>query len=62
MSQQQAEPILSMGVDPPAPVRAKILVVDDDERNLLAVKTVLEDVAEVVLAASGEEALRHLLK
>ena len=62
MSQQQAEPILLMGMDPPAPVRAKILVVDDDERNLLAVKTVLEDVAEVVLAASGEEALRHLLK
>lgn len=42
--------------------RARILVVDDDERNLLALRTVLEDVAEVVLARSGEEALRHLLK
>ncbi|HWI87276.1 MAG TPA: response regulator, partial [Sphingomonas sp.] len=42
--------------------RARILLVDDDERNLLAVKTVLDDVADVVLANSGEEALRHLLK
>jgi len=42
--------------------RARILLVDDDERNLLAVKTVLDDVADVVLAHSGEEALRHLLK
>ena len=42
--------------------RARILVVDDDERNLLALQTVLEDVADVVLARSGEEALRHLLK
>jgi CheY-like chemotaxis protein len=42
--------------------RARVLVVDDDERNLLAVATVLEDLGEVVLARSGEEALRHLLK
>ncbi len=42
--------------------RARILVVDDDERNLLALQTVLEDVAEVVLARSGEEALRQLLR
>jgi PAS domain S-box-containing protein len=40
----------------------RVLVVDDDERNLLAVRTVLEDVGEVVVARSGEEALRHLLK
>ena len=46
--------------DPPE--RARILIVDDDERNLLAIRTVLEDVADVVLAKSGEEALRHLLK
>jgi PAS domain S-box-containing protein len=44
------------------PERARVLVVDDDERNLLAVSTVLEDVADVVVAHSGEEALRHLLK
>ena len=43
------------------PDRARILVVDDDERNLLAIRTVLEDIADVVLARSGEEALRHLL-
>ena len=47
----------------PAPVeRARVLVVDDDERNLLAIETVIEDVADVVVARSGEEALRHLLK
>ena len=42
--------------------RARILLVDDDEHNLLALKTVLDDIADVVLAKSGEEALRHLLK
>src|SRR5438270_1556607 len=42
--------------------QARVLLVDDDERNLLAVATVLEDLGEVVLARSGEEALRHLLK
>src|SRR3954468_4450275 len=40
----------------------RVLVVDDDERNLLAIRTVLEDVGEVIEARSGEEALRHLLK
>ncbi|MDB5692961.1 MAG: hybrid sensor histidine kinase/response regulator [Alphaproteobacteria bacterium] len=42
--------------------RPRVLVVDDDARNLLAIRTVLEDVGEVVEARSGEEALRHLLK
>jgi signal transduction histidine kinase len=42
--------------------RTRVLLVDDDERNLLAIATVLEDLGEVVLARSGEEALRHLLK
>jgi signal transduction histidine kinase len=41
---------------------ARILVVDDDEHNLLAIRTVLEDLADVEIAKSGEEALRHLLK
>ena len=41
---------------------ARVLLVDDDERNLLALANVLEDLGEVVLARSGEEALRHLLK
>ena len=40
----------------------RVLVVDDDENNLLAISTVLEDIGEVVVARSGEEALRHLLK
>jgi len=49
-------------LSPPAAERARVLLVDDDERNLLALATVLEDLGEVVLARSGEEALRHLLK
>src|SRR3990170_8558506 len=47
----------------PEPDRqARVLVVDDDERNLLAIRTVIEDLAQVETARSGEEALRHLLK
>ena len=42
--------------------RARVLVVDDDERNLLAIRTVIEDIADVEVATSGDEALRHLLK
>ena len=42
--------------------RARVLLVDDDENNLLAVSTVLEDLGEIVTANSGDEALRHLLK
>src|SRR6478672_3646367 len=55
-------PIEHESVAEPAAERARVLLVDDDERNLLAVATVLEDLGEVVLARSGEEALRHLLK
>jgi signal transduction histidine kinase/DNA-binding NarL/FixJ family response regulator len=40
---------------------ARILLVDDDANNLMALSHVLEDVAEVVTAPSGREALRHLL-
>ncbi len=42
--------------------RARVLVVDDDKRNLLAISTVLEDLADIQTASSGDEALRHLLK
>lgn len=54
-------------VTPNAPLqataaRARVLLVDDDEGNLHAITTVLEDIAEVVPANSGEEALRQLLK
>jgi signal transduction histidine kinase/ActR/RegA family two-component response regulator len=41
---------------------ARILLVDDDERNLMALAEVLRDLAEVVTATSGRQALRHLLK
>jgi CheY-like chemotaxis protein len=42
--------------------KAPILLVDDDERNLLALSEILEDTAEIVTASSGSDALRHLLK
>jgi signal transduction histidine kinase/ActR/RegA family two-component response regulator len=42
--------------------RATILVVDDDERNALALTTVLKELDQtLVVAHSGEEALRYLL-
>ena len=42
--------------------RARVLVVDDDKHNLLAIRTVIEDLADGEVATSGEAALRHLLK
>jgi signal transduction histidine kinase len=42
--------------------KVRILLVDDDERNLLALSQVLEDLAEVVCVTSGRDALRTLLK
>jgi PAS domain S-box-containing protein len=42
--------------------KARILLVDDDERNLLALSEVLGGLAEIMTATSGREALRHLLK
>src|SRR3954449_8126280 len=53
----EVEQAADLGVE-----RARVLLVDDDERNLLAVANVLEDLGEVVPARSGEEALRNLLK
>jgi len=41
---------------------ARILIVDDDERNLLALSEVLKPVANVVCATSGRDALRHLMR
>src|SRR5687768_10105595 len=44
-------------------VMAKILVVDDDPRNLFAVEEILRAPGiEIVLAESGEAALLHVLK
>lgn len=45
-----------------SPPKARILLVDDDERNLLALSEVLGGLAQLVTATSGREALRHLLK
>ncbi|MBO9518128.1 MAG: response regulator [Porphyrobacter sp.] len=42
--------------------RARILLVDDDERNLLALSEVLKPIADVVTAPSGRLALRELLR
>jgi PAS domain S-box-containing protein len=61
-SRARATPSLPAAVDAPPVERARVLVVDDDERNLLAISTVLEEIADVVVADSGEAALRHLLK
>ncbi|MBL0937194.1 MAG: response regulator [Rhizobiaceae bacterium] len=41
---------------------ARVLVVDDDSRNLLTITEVLKDIGEIDCAKSGEEALRYLLK
>jgi signal transduction histidine kinase len=42
--------------------KARILIVDDDERNALAVSTVLKELEQtLVVVHSGEEALRELL-
>ena len=46
---------------PAPPGQARVLLVDDDERNLMALSHALENVAEVVTATSGRDALRHLL-
>jgi two-component sensor histidine kinase len=55
-----AEPDESSEV-PTAP-KAKILIVDDDERTAMAVRTALEELGQVlVVAHSGEEALHRLL-
>ncbi len=46
----------------PAATGAAILIVDDDERNAYAAVQALEDLGhDLVVARSGEEALRHLL-
>ena len=52
----------SLSAVAPLPGSAKILLVDDDERNLMALTELLKDIAEVVTATSGRQALRHLLK
>jgi signal transduction histidine kinase len=60
---QSGEPI---GPHPPPaswkPLKARVLIVDDDERNAFAATEALEDLGhELIVARSGEEALRKLL-
>jgi PAS domain S-box-containing protein len=64
----QATSKLSLKAEPPAPpdldspIQARILVVDDDERNAFAAVQALEELGhELVVARSGEEALKRLL-
>src|SRR5438270_12317359 len=48
--------------DPVPPPRAKILIVDDQPANLLALEAILEDLGrDLVRSNSGEETLRRLL-
>ncbi|MDB5454792.1 MAG: multi-sensor hybrid histidine kinase [Caulobacter sp.] len=57
----KAEPLISEGLGDAEP-RARILIVDDDERNAFAASQALESLGqELVVARSGEEALRKLL-
>jgi PAS domain S-box-containing protein len=52
-------------LEPPGlatPLRAKVLIVDDDERNAFAAVQALEELGhELVVAPSGDEALRRVL-
>lgn len=46
-----------------SPPRVKILLVDDRPANLLTLESILEDLGqEIIKAASGREALRHVLR
>jgi two-component sensor histidine kinase len=55
-----AEPVSSSTAVSPS--KAKILIVDDDERTAMAVRTALEELGQtLVVAYSGEEALHRLL-
>jgi len=60
LSRRRAEP--QAPPDLATPLRARILIVDDDERNAFAAVQALEDLGhDLVVARSGEEALRRLL-
>lgn len=57
---RRTEPAAPPDLD--APLKARILIVDDDERNAFAAVQALEELGhELVVARSGEEALKRLL-
>ncbi len=60
---EPVEPPLSVSAPPSGLPKAKILLVDDQPKNLLALSAMLEPLGqEVVQASSGKEALRELLR
>jgi CheY-like chemotaxis protein len=60
-SNAEGRPLLErQGSKAPPPPRARILIVDDTAANRSAFQAVLSDIADVVLASSGREALQIL--
>lgn len=59
---RESNAALSAQAEAPISAAVRVLVVDDDPRNLLTISEVLEGVAEIECVQSGEEALRRLLK
>ncbi len=62
MSQTVASDDIAPSARQPGAPKAKVLIVDDDERTTMAVWNALEQLGQtLVVANSGEEALQHLL-
>ena len=62
MSQTVSSDDLPLPSRSPAATKAKVLIVDDDERTTMAVWSALEQLGQtLVVANSGAEALQHLL-
>jgi CheY-like chemotaxis protein len=62
MSRTTRRSVETIGAAAKVPPRSRILLVDDDERNLLALSEVLAGIADIETATSGRDALRALLK
>jgi two-component sensor histidine kinase len=59
---ESASPHAEQGPPPSVLPKARILIVDDDERTAMAVRSALEQLGQIlVVAHSGEEALHRLL-
>ena len=62
MSQPAPSDDLPLPSRSPAATKAKVLIVDDDERTTMAVWSALEQLGQILIVAnSGAEALQHLL-